>query len=242
MTEITMEEARARRLARKKRRRRRRLLLAVLTALVLICAVLTVLRLTRLPAEVPDPAATEGEAVPEDSGNAALDFLRQAQLPDWVDVQPVPVNGTGRRGVELEALNAIVVHYVGNPGTTAQQNRDYFAQETTEVSSHFLVGLEGEVIQCVPLWEKSSATNHRNRDTISIEVCHPDDSGVFTDVSYDALVRLTAWLCELCGFDSGSVIRHYDVTGKLCPLHFAQDEAAWQQFLSDIDRALAAPQ
>lgn len=246
MTEITVEEARARRLARKKRRRRRRLLLAVLTALVLTCAVLTVLRLLKVPSgqtELQTSPLTQ-KADPSSPAQSldGLHFLEDAQLPDWVDVQLVPVNGAGRRGEALEELNNIVVHYVGNPGTTAQQNRDYFAQETTEVSSHFLVGLEGEVIQCVPLWEKSSATNHRNRDTISIEVCHPDDSGVFTDASYDALVRLTAWLCELCGFDSGSVIRHYDVTGKLCPLHFAQDEAAWQQFLSDIDRALAAPQ
>ena len=42
------------------------------------------------------------------------------------------------------------------------------------MSAHFLIGLEGEIIQCIPLNEKSSATNDRNRDTISIEVCHPD--------------------------------------------------------------------
>ena len=53
-------------------------------------------------------------------------------------------------------------------------NRNYFAQPDTQVSAHFLVGLDGEVIQCIPLEEKSSATNERNRDTISIEVCHPD--------------------------------------------------------------------
>ncbi len=246
MTEITIEEARARRIIRKKRRRRRRLLLAVLTVLVLTCAVLTLLRLLKDPSGQATPQSVPPTQDDAPSSPAepldGLSFLEDAQLPDWVDIQLVPINGSGRRGVALEELNAIVVHYVGNPGTTAQQNRDYFAQETTQVSSHFLVGLEGEIIQCVPLWEKSSATNDRNRDTISIEVCHPDDSGVFTQESYDALVQLTAWLCDLCGFDSGSVIRHYDVTGKLCPLHFATDEDAWTQFLLEIDRALAAPQ
>ena len=112
------------------------------------------------------------------------------------------------------------------------------AQETTNVSSHFLVGLQGEILQCVPLNEKSSATNDRNRDTISIEVCHPDESGVFNLESYDALVKLTAWLCNLCGFDSHNVIRHYDVTGKVCPKQFVEDENAWTQFLSDVDAAL----
>ncbi len=244
MTEITVEEARARRLARKKRRRRRRLLLTVLALLLALCALLTLLRLTRRSAELPAQATPEEgpETLPATPENTTLRFLQQAELPDWVEVQLVPVNGAGRRGVEFEELNAIVIHYVGNPGTTARQNRDYFAQETTEVSSHFLVGLEGEILQCVPLWEKSSATNHRNRDTLSIEVCHPDDSGVFTPESYDALVRLTVWLCRLCGFDSDDVIRHYDVTGKLCPKHFAEDEDTWQQFRSDITQALSAPQ
>ena len=100
------------------------------------------------------------------------------------------------------------------------------------------MGLQGEILQCVPLNEKSSATNDRNRDTISIEVCHPDESGVFNRESYDALVKLTAWLCDLCGFDSHNVIRHYDVTGKVCPKQFVEDENAWTQFLADVDAAL----
>ena len=69
--------------------------------------------------------------------------LQNVSMPEWVDVQIIPVNGSGRRGVPLEDITAIVVHYVGNPGTSAQQNHDYFAQETTNVSSHFLVGLQG---------------------------------------------------------------------------------------------------
>ena len=96
------------------------------------------------------------------------------QLPDWVDVQIIPVNGAARRGEPMKKVTDIAIHYVGNPGTTAQANRNYFAQPDTQVSAHFLVGLDGEVIQCIPLEEKSSATNERNRDTISIEVCHPD--------------------------------------------------------------------
>ena len=68
-----------------------------------------------------------------------------------------------------------------------------------------------------PLDEKSSATNQRNNDTLSIEVCHPDATGQFTQASYDALVRLTAWLCDYCDIGRDRVIRHYDVTEKLCP-------------------------
>ncbi len=161
--------------------------------------------------------------------------LSDVQVPDYVDVQIIDVNGKARRGVALEAVNDIVIHYVGNPGTTAQQNHDYFDNPETEVSAHFLVGLEGEIIQCVPLDEKSSASNDRNRDTISIEVCHPDETGAFQEATYDALVKLTAWLCQTYGLDTSHVIRHYDVTGKLCPLYFVEHEDAWKQFLVDVE-------
>ena len=160
--------------------------------------------------------------------------LAAAEVPEWIDQQIIPVDGDSRRGVSLEGLEDIVIHYVGNPGTTAQQNRDYYANPDSEVSSHFVIGLEGEIIQCIPLHEKSSASNHRNRDTISIEVCHPDASGKFTDASYQALVKLTAWLCETCGLDTGNIIRHYDITGKQCPLYFVTHEDEWDKFKNTV--------
>lgn len=160
--------------------------------------------------------------------------LTAAEIPQWIDRQILDVDGDSRRGVPLEDVRDIVVHYVGNPGTTAQQNRDYYASPSSEVSSHFIVGLGGEIIQCVPLYEKSSASNHRNKDTISIEVCHPDASGKFTDAAYESLVKLTAWLCQVCGLDESHIIRHYDITGKQCPLYFVTNESAWRQFKRDV--------
>lgn len=164
--------------------------------------------------------------------------VRDEPVPDWVDVQLIDIDGASRRGVKLEEINDIVVHYVGNPGTTAQQNRNYFNNPDSEVSSHFVIGLDGEVIQCVPLDEKSSATSERNRDTISIEVCHPDESGKFNDSTYRSLVRLTAWLCDTYGLSADHVIRHYDTCGKECPLYFVRNEDAWEQFKADVDSAM----
>ena len=160
--------------------------------------------------------------------------LAATSAPDWVDQQIIKVDGDSRRGVMLEGVRNIVIHYVGNPGSTAQQNRDYYASRSSEVSSHFVIGLKGEIIQCIPLHEKSSASNHRNKDTISIEVCHPDESGKFTDETYDSLVKLTVWLCEVCGLDSSDIIRHYDITGKQCPLYFVTHENAWERFKKDV--------
>ena len=160
--------------------------------------------------------------------------LAATSAPDWVDQQIINVDGNSRRGVMLEGIRNIVIHYVANPGTTAQQNRDYYASRSSDVSSHFVIGLKGEIIQCIPLHEKSSASNHRNKDTISIEVCHPDESGKFTDASYQSLVKLTAWLLDVCDLDSDDVIRHYDITGKQCPLYFVTHEDKWEQFRQEI--------
>lgn len=66
--------------------------------------------------------------------------------PTWIDEQLIQTNGSARRGKKLEEVKNIVIHYVANPGTTAKQNRDYFNNDDTKVSSHFVVGLEGEVI------------------------------------------------------------------------------------------------
>ena len=165
--------------------------------------------------------------------------LAATPIPDWIDQQIIKVDGDSRRGVYLEGIRDIVIHYVGNPGSTAQQNRDYYANPASDVSSHFVIGLKGEIIQCIPLHEKSSASNHRNKDTISIEVCHPDESGKFTDASYQSLIKLTAWLCEICDLDSGDVIRHYDITGKQCPLYFVTHENAWERFKKDVEMSIA---
>ena len=170
--------------------------------------------------------------------SAKLEKVRAIEIPDWIDKQIIHLHNTARTGTELDGVKNIVIHYVGNPNTTAQNNRDYFDKDSTEVSSHFLVGLEGEIIQCVPLWEKSAASNWRNNDTISIEVCHPDETGKFNDKTYDAVIKLTSWLLKELGLDESAVIRHYDITEKLCPLYYVEHEDAWNQMKKDIGTKL----
>ena len=156
----------------------------------------------------------------------------------------LPVNPYSRPGTKLEEVNAIVIHYVGNPGTTAAQNRSYFENiiETGEasVSSHFIVGLDGEIIQCVPLDEISYASNTRNEDTIAVETCHPDETGKYNQTTYDSMVKLTAYLCILYNLNPDKdVIRHYDVTGKECPKYFVDYENEWNLFKAQVKRQMS---
>ena len=164
-----------------------------------------------------------------------------ASQPD-INVQLLDVNAYSGPGMETETITGIVIHYTANPGSTAQENRDYFNSlqysHATEASSNFIVGLDGEIIQCVPTWEVAYASNERNTDTVSIECCHPDDSGKFTDETYRSLVQLTAWLCVKFGLTEEDVIRHYDVTGKNCPKYFVEHEDAWDEFRQNVGQAI----
>lgn len=164
-----------------------------------------------------------------------------ASEPD-IDVQLLDVNPYSRPGIESNGITGIVIHYTANPGSTAQENRDYFnglqySQETS-ASSNFIVGLAGEIIQCVPTWEVAYASNDRNYDTVSIEVCHPDETGKFTNKTYRSLVQLTAWLCVKFDLTEDDVIRHYDVTGKNCPKYFVEHEDAWADFKVNVGLAI----
>ncbi|MBM6722337.1 N-acetylmuramoyl-L-alanine amidase family protein [Pseudoflavonifractor phocaeensis] len=207
---------------RRRRQQRRRRRFPLIPFLVLLVAVLAVIKW--IDPFAPKPAAQQ----------------QTPQTPDWVTVELLPVNPYSRPGIPLEQVNGIVIHYVGNPGTTAAQNHSYFENLAqtgeTYASSHFLVGLEGEVIQNVPLDEIAYCSNQRNEDTISIECCHPDDSGAFNQATYDSLVQLTRWLMEAYDLDTDQVIRHYDVTGKICPKSFVENPEEWEQFLKDLEQ------
>ena len=167
----------------------------------------------------------------------------QKEGAPYIDVELLTPNPYSRPQLPIEQVNYIAIHYTANPGATAMNNRNYFENlsQTGEnkVSSHFVVGLEGEVIQCIPTSEMSYATNSRNVDTISIECCHPDEAGKFNDATYDSAVKLTAWLCTRFGLDVDQVIRHYDVTGKECPRYYVDNPEAWLQMKADIQEQIA---
>ena len=148
------------------------------------------------------------------------------------------MNEYSRPGEPTDEIVGIVIHYVGNPSTSARANRNYFASLAksgeTYASSNFVVGLDGEVIQCVPLGEIAYCSNFRNHDTISIECCHPDEEGKFNDETYASLIKLCRFLVEEYGIKRENIIRHYDVTGKMCPVYYVEHEDAWEGLVADI--------
>ncbi len=170
-----------------------------------------------------------------------VDYTRDTAYTDGrplIDVELLTPNIYSRPQIPMTYVRGIVIHYTANPGAGAQANRDYFEglkdSGETSASSHFIVGLKGEIIQCIPTNEISYCSNERNGDTVAIEVCHPGTDGKFNDETYDSLVCLTGWLCNYLGVSVDDVIRHYDVTGKICPKYFVENEDAWKTFKTDV--------
>lgn len=169
--------------------------------------------------------------------NAQVD----ASKPD-IDVELLTPNPYSRPGIKTGKIRGIVVHYTANPGATAISNRNYFEglkdSHITKTSSNFIVGLDGEIIQCVPTWEVAYASNDRNKDTVSIECCHPDSTGEFNKATYRSVIQLCAWLCLKFNLSPETIIRHYDVTGKNCPKYYVEHPDEWKQFRKDVKKAL----
>ena len=151
-------------------------------------------------------------------------------------------NPYSRPGTKLDKINNIFVHYTANKGTSAAQNRSYFANlaESGErsASAHFIIGYEGEIIQCIPLEEEAYAVRGRNDDSVSIECCYLSEDGAFTQSTYNSLIELLAWLCREYGLSEQDSLRHYDEGGKKCPLYYVDHEDEWEQLLTDVAEAI----
>ena len=163
------------------------------------------------------------------------------------------VNKFSRPGTALKAVKGIVIHWVANPKTTADNNRNYFenlkaGKDDRYASAHFIIGLEGEVVQCLlenevgyhagaqkytarAVKELFSSPNYY---TIGIELCHVNWEGEFTEATLNSAKELVLELCERYSLGRGNVYRHFDVTGKDCPKYFVSHPEEWEKFLDFI--------
>jgi len=156
----------------------------------------------------------------------------------------------GRTGQKLD-LRGIVIHYAGKPGSPAIASRDWFKNGSggAGISAHYIVGLNGEILRLIPddeqarhagksyglTWDPMAKTN--NTYYLGIEACHPDSSGKFSGVTQDALIKLVAWLMNRHGLNIYQVYRHYDVSGKICPMYYVINPSAWTKLKNDIQKA-----
>ena len=159
----------------------------------------------------------------------------------------------GRTGRAIHP-RGIVVHSVAIPGSSAIANRNYFENGSNGKgnSSHYTVGLQGEIIRCIPETESavhagavcSSAylkqAKINNSIYFSIEVCSPSIDGKFSDITNLSLIELCADICVRYGFDPRkSLFTHNQVTGKPCPIYFVNHPEAWDAFKQEVQNMIS---
>lgn len=132
----------------------------------------------------------------------------------------------------------IVIHYFGSLGT-AKAVSEYFKTAYRGASAHYNLD-EGEIVyQSVEegdiAWHCGTSGQYyhrecRNTNSLGIEV-RPyklstktmnaaDNDWYFNDATIERLVELTKYLMKKHNVPIDNVLRHYDVTHKLCPRPF----------------------
>lgn len=141
----------------------------------------------------------------------------------------------------------IVIHYTANGGTTAtaKSNARYFATTDREASAHYIIDEGDTVYCCVPPWNAAWAVGDKgkgrlkgvvtNYNSISVEtVSHSNTDGYYIpDKTIENTVEFVRQLMKEYDIPISNIVRHYDVTEKLCPLPYVDDEK-WNKFISMI--------
>ena len=148
--------------------------------------------------------------------------------------KPIPINKYNRPGTK-SSPKRICVHYTGDCGASAARLAQFWKnvaagkfldKPNSWTSAQYIVGLDGEVIRCVPDGEIAYAAANQNAYTIHIEVCYKQKSGRFEEKSVEALGELVRSLMTKYKIPAAKVVRHYDLTGKYCPAYYV-DENRW---------------
>ena len=169
-------------------------------------------------------------------------MLRERSIKMEIQQRLLTINPYSRPCKKIGPIKNIVVHWVGNAASTAIANRNYFEslkEKKSFASSHYIIGLQGEIIQCVPESEVAYHAKEANSYSIGIEVCHPDWQGKFAESTYNSLISLLVDLCKRYSLEpTQAIIRHYDVTKKECPRYYVQNTKAWLQLKDDVKNAM----
>ena len=153
-------------------------------------------------------------------------------------------------------IKFLVYHYTANDGDTDENNANYFHNNVVKASAHRFVDDDSVTIS-VPdnyvAWSVGGglqgSKGHKyykictNTNSISIEMCDTIRNGKY-EVSAKTRANAIALGKELIkkyGIKKEYVIRHFDVTGKLCPLYFVNDEKAWEDFKNELFKTESKP-
>ena len=169
------------------------------------------------------------------------------------------ISGYNHNAGSVSRIKYIVIHYTGALGD-AKANCNYFAGGNRNASAHYFVGYDGAIWQSVEdknvAWHCGAKSyKHaecRNANSIGIEMCvrkkstasmgATDKDWYFESATVEAAAELTRYLMEKYNVPASHVIRHYDVTGKICPNPYVYNTMAhtWDEFKQLISGTASA--
>jgi N-acetyl-anhydromuramyl-L-alanine amidase AmpD len=155
----------------------------------------------------------------------------------------IACNTDNYRAGRTQPVRYIVMHYTANNGDTARNNCDYYHRVGgLQASAHYFVDEYG-VMQSVregdTAWHCGARAywhpECRNGNSIGIEMCsrkRADGSYYILPETVANAAALAREIMQRYGIDTDHVLRHYDVTGKRCPMPWVDDPAQWAAFLA----------
>ena len=158
-----------------------------------------------------------------------------------MNILAIPCNTQNYGGLRGQTVKYIVVHYTAGKGDTAQGNGRYFRDNQVGTSAHWFVDETDAVLSVEEhfvAWHCGGAVyKHpacRNSNSIGVELCSEmDEKGeyFFNEATVENAKELVRYLMEKYNVPVENVIRHYDVTGKICPAPFVgAGKDAWDEF------------
>ena len=153
----------------------------------------------------------------------------------------IACNTDNYRVGRTQPVRYIVMHYTANNGDTAQNNCDYYHRVGgLQASAHYFCDEHG-VMQSVregdTAWHCGARAywhpECRNGNSIGIEMCsrkRADGSYYIKPETVANAAALAREIMQRYGIDTDHVLRHYDVTGKRCPMPWVDDPAQWAAF------------
>ena len=141
---------------------------------------------------------------------------------------------------DTSVIRYIVLHYTGNDGDSDEANASYFANNTVKTSAHYFVD-DDSVTRSVPdsriAWHVGAKKYYhpeaRNANSIGVELCDNRRDGTVypSQRTIDRALELVRGLMAKYSIPAERVIRHWDVSHKLCPAYWsgtAAKDALWQ--------------
>lgn len=156
----------------------------------------------------------------------------------------------------LNTIKYIAIHYTANDGDTALSNAKYFARGNRGASAHYFVD-SNNIVQSVEdnyvAWSVGGSKYSdcsktgggkfygkcNNNNSLSIEICDDIKNNAIypTEATINNVIDLVRTLMKKYNISINNVIRHFDVTGKKCPMYWcgdSQKNAKWQDFKNRI--------